>query len=65
MARSTVDCAQGDQSACWMLNALRMRAADTDDQTGLRSPDRLQVGTDADAIMDGINRTPSHASAAN
>jgi hypothetical protein len=65
MARSIEDCAHGDQSACWMLDALRVRATDADDQTGLRSPARLPVGTDADAIMDGINRTPSHASAAN
>lgn len=60
MARSTEDCAHGDRLACWMLDALRVPAADTDDQMGSRSPTKVQAGA---IDTDDIDKAQPHASA--
>ena|SRR5579859_7396366 len=59
MARSNEDCAHGDRLACWMLDALHVPGAHTDDQTGARNPTKVEAGATA---LEDIDKAQPHAS---
>ncbi len=63
LVRSLQDCANGDASACAMLESLQVEKAKAEE--GKLGPDpRTQAEKNADAIMEGIRRgrqtPPSH-----
>jgi hypothetical protein len=63
LARSEEDRARGDQSACSMVDAVRMPLIKAASQVPTE-PGRIQIERNVAAIMDGMKRARSYAPAA-
>ena len=60
LARSEEDCTRGDQSACSMVDAVRVPLIKAAAQP-LNEPGRIQIERNVAAIMDGMKRARSYA----
>jgi hypothetical protein len=62
LTRSEEDCARGDQSACSMVDAIRVPLIKAASQPATE-PDRTQIERNVAAIIDGMKRARSYAPA--